>query len=164
MAEVSIVRLPSDECHWTLLMISQPWFRWWLGAVRQLSQGWPRLCRHMVSLGHNESMKWYSVHVWSANHKAWYIFTRVTSTYCWLLSCYILSCYFPKSIEWNLFNSLWPSDAIWRHRLGSTLAWVMACCLTAPSHYLNHCWLITSTVQWYSSEGNLIRYTSATNQ
>ena len=31
-------------------------------------------------------------------------------------------------------NSLWPSDTIWRHRSGSTLAQVMACCLTAPSH------------------------------
>ena len=27
-------------------------------------------------------------------------------------------------------NSLWPSDAIWRHRSQSTLAQVMACCLT----------------------------------
>ena len=34
-------------------------------------------------------------------------------------------------------NSLWPGDAIWRHRSGSTLAQVMACCLMAPSHYLN---------------------------
>ena len=30
------------------------------------------------------------------------------------------------------FSSLWPSDAIWRHWFGSTLAQVMACCLTAP--------------------------------
>ena len=45
--------------------------------------------------------------------------------------------------DWNcMFNSLWPSDAIWRHRSGSTLAQVMAGCLTAPSHYLNQCWLI----------------------
>ena len=41
-------------------------------------------------------------------------------------------------------NSLRPSDAIWRHRSGSTLAQVMACCLTAPSHYLNQCWLTIS--------------------
>ena len=34
-------------------------------------------------------------------------------------------------------NSLRPSDAIWRQRSGSTLVQVMACCLTAPSHYLN---------------------------
>ena len=44
----------------------------------------------------------------------------------------------------NHLNSLWPTDAIWRHRSGSTLAQVMACCLTAPSHYLNQCWLIIS--------------------
>ena len=37
-------------------------------------------------------------------------------------------------------NSLWPRDTIWRHRSGSALAQVMACCLTAPSHYLNQCW------------------------
>ena len=30
-----------------------------------------------------------------------------------------------------------PSDVIWWYRYGSTLAQVMACCLTAPSHYLN---------------------------
>ena len=47
----------------------------------------------------------------------------------------------------GLVNSLRPSDTIWRHRSGSTLVQVMACCLTAPSHYLNQCWLI-SEVQW----------------
>ena len=51
-------------------------------------------------------------------------------------------------------NSLWPSDAIWRHRSGSTLVQVMAWCLTAPSHYLNQCWLIISEVLWHSTEGN----------
>ena len=30
-------------------------------------------------------------------------------------------------------------------RSGSTLAQVMACCLTAPSHHLNLCWLIISS-------------------
>ena len=35
---------------------------------------------------------------------------------------------------------------IWRQRSGSTLAEVMACCLTAPSHYLNQCWLIISGI------------------
>ena len=48
------------------------------------------------------------------------------------------------------FNSLWLRDAIWRQRSGSTLAQVMACCLTAPSHYLNQCWLVISEVQWHS--------------
>ena len=30
----------------------------------------------------------------------------------------------------------------------------MACCLTAPSHYLNQCWLIISEVIWHSPENN----------
>ena len=51
----------------------------------------------------------------------------------------------PSHHRWLFnFNSLWPSDTIWRQRSGSTLAQVMACCLTAPSHYLNQCWLIIS--------------------
>ena len=33
----------------------------------------------------------------------------------------------------------------------------MACCLKAPSHYFNQCWLIISKVQWHSSEGNFTR-------
>ena len=49
-------------------------------------------------------------------------------------------------------NSLWPSDAIWRQGSGSTLAQVMACCLTAPSHYLNQCWLIICGVLHHSPE------------
>ena len=47
----------------------------------------------------------------------------------------------------RLIKSLWPSDGIWWHRTGSTLAHVMACCLTATSHYLNQCWFIVSEVQ-----------------
>ena len=59
----------------------------------------------------------------------------------------------------EIINSLWPSDTIWRHKSGSTLDQVMACCLTAPSHYLNQCWLIISKIQWHSSEYNFTRYT-----
>ena len=57
--------------------------------------------------------------------------------------------------------TLWPSDAIWRHRSGSTLAQVMACCLTAPSHYLNQCWLFINEVQWHTSDSNFTMDTSA---
>ena len=48
----------------------------------------------------------------------------------------------------------------WWHKYGSTLAQVMACCLTAPSHYLNQCRLIISKVQWHPSESNFTRDTS----
>ena len=61
-------------------------------------------------------------------------------------------------------NSLWPSDTIWRHKSGSTLAQVMASFLTAPSHYLNQCGLVISKVQWHSSECNFTRDTSAISQ
>ena len=47
--------------------------------------------------------------------------------------------------------------AIWRQRSGSTFAQVMACCLTAPSHYLNQCRLIISEVQWHSYQGNFTK-------
>ena len=49
-----------------------------------------------------------------------------------------------STIPWD--NSLWPCNAKWWHRSGSTLAQVMACCLTAPSHYLSQWWfsLLTS--------------------
>ena len=40
----------------------------------------------------------------------------------------------------------------------------MACCLTAPSHYLNQCSLITSKVLWHSSEDIIIRRFEDTNQ
>ena len=51
--------------------------------------------------------------------------------------------------------SLWTRDAIWLHRFGSTFAQGMACCLTAPSHYLNQYWLIISLVVWHTPDGNI---------
>ena len=50
-----------------------------------------------------------------------------------------------------LFNSLWPNYAIRRQGTESKLAQVMACCLMAPSQYLNQYWLIISKVLWHSS-------------
>ena len=63
----------------------------------------------------------------------------------------------------HLENSLGPSDAIWWHKSGSTLAQAMACCLMAPNHYLHQCWLITSMVQWQSPKGYFTLNTSAIN-
>ena len=64
----------------------------------------------------------------------------------------------------RIFDSLWPSDAIWWHRSRSALAEVMAGWLTAPGHYLNQCWLIISKVQWHSLEDIIIRRFEDTNQ
>ena len=63
----------------------------------------------------------------------------------------------PIKFRVNAFNSLWPSDTIWRQRVWSTLTQVMDCCLTAPSHYMNR------EVQWQSYEGNFTRDTSTIN-
>ena len=41
-------------------------------------------------------------------------------------------------------NSQWPNNAIWLHRSRSTLAQVMACCLTASNTRLGQCWLYPS--------------------
>ena len=49
------------------------------------------------------------------------------------------------------------NTSIWWHRFESTLAKIMACCLIAPGHYMNQCWLIISKVQWHLSEGNFTR-------
>ena len=57
------------------------------------------------------------------------------------------------------FNSLGPSDAIWRHKSLSTLALVMAWCLTAQSHYLNQCWVMIGEVLWHSPDSNLTENT-----
>ena len=58
MAEVSLVKLLSDERHRTLLMKSQHWFRQWLGAIRHQAITWasvdPDLYPHMASQGHSE--------------------------------------------------------------------------------------------------------------
>ena len=50
-------------------------------------------------------------------------------------------------IRLHCVNSLFPSE--W-NRSESTLIQVMACCLMAPSHYLNQFWLLTSKVLWHS--------------
>ena len=72
----------------------------------------------------------------------------------WVPGDEIFGCPTFKWVAKSWLNSLWPSDAIWWQGSRSTLVQVMACCLTAPSHYQNQCWLIITKVQWCSSEGN----------
>ena len=49
------------------------------------------------------------------------------------------------AVYWSV-NSLGPINAIWHWRSCLTRAQVMACCLTAPSHYLNQFWLLINRV------------------
>ena len=46
-------------------------------------------------------------------------------------------------------------------RTSDKLVQVMACCLMAPSHYLNHNWIIISEVKWHSLKGIITRDTLA---
>ena len=64
----------------------------------------------------------------------------------------------------NQINSMCLSDAIRRQVTESTLAQVMACCLTAPRHYMNQCWFIISKVIWHSPDGIMMRRSEDTNQ
>ena len=69
-------------------------------------------------------------------------------------------CVFWPSAWWRMqythqyVNTLWPCDAVWRHRSGPTLAQIMVCCLTTPSHYLNQCRLLISKFLWHSPKSN----------
>ena len=47
---------------------------------------------------------------------------------------------------------------------GSTLVQVMACCLAAPSHYMNQCWLVISGFQLHPCQDNFTTYNLSTNQ
>ena len=73
---------------------------------------------------------------------------------CILSTAWTFNKYLTESSFYCMFNSLRPSDAIWRQWSWTTLAQVMACCLTAPSHYLKQCWLIIRGVLWHTSESS----------
>ena len=115
--------------------------------------------RHIASLGHNELNGQCTYSGLDIKHLVYmpigisiekYILMARSITACYQ---YILFNWYSTTLAPGI-NSLMPSDAIWRQRTGSTLAQVMACCLTAPSHYLNQCWLIISKVLWLSCERN----------
>ena len=50
----------------------------------------------------------------------------------------------------DIFNSLWPNDAIWQHRSRSTLVQVMAWCLHAWRHQA----ITWTNVDWSSAKSN----------
>ena len=57
-------------------------------------------------------------------------------------------------LSWPV-KSLAPGEAIWRRRNWSTLVEVMACCLTATSHFRNICWLTINEIPWHWFQGNV---------
>ena len=74
----------------------------------------------------------------------------------WQDTIEICNCWATYDIRISCINSLWPNATIWIQSSVSTLVHVMACCLTAPSHYLKQCWLLINEVLWHSPKGNFI--------
>ena len=54
--------------------------------------------------------------------------------------------YYTKLTHWGLVTTYGAID------LGQHLAWVMACCLMAPSHYLNQCWLNIKNIKRHTAD------------
>ena len=82
----------------------------------------------------------------ACSNPAWWRHVNMRHWHCYVI---LVGCSRASTLArslYSLLNSLWPSYAIWRHRSESTLAEVMACCLTTPSHYLNQCWLAITKV------------------
>ena len=122
-----------------------------------LSQCWPR------SLSPYDVIRpqWVKKKQWADFRSPWVLFPECQKKIFMHLVCYVMLDFKKQMIAetygiwyWP-FNWLWPNDTIWQHRSGSTLAQVMACGLTAPSHYLNQYWLPISKVMWHSTESNL---------
>ena len=100
------------------------------------------------------------------DHRSWSTWLAQVMTWCLIApSCNLKQCLLiiSETIKGYGLTQLWPIDAIWQYRTGSTLAQVMAWCRQATSHYLNQYWLITSKDHWQSCGGNFIRNTSTIN-
>ena len=88
----------------------------------------------------------YQYVLWIVTHEKWLYVCHI----CMCVDLYVCVRYSACITMCAIIYSLWPGDAIWRHISGSTSAQVMACCLAAPIHYLNQCWLIIIEVLWHS--------------
>ena len=178
------VKLFSYECHRDIMSTVVQVMAWChQAASHYLSLWWPSLYRHMVSLAHNELthiVAWWrqmasqnlvimGFVTWAApSHypkqsfstgsylrtKLHGIWVKITKFNFQKIHLKMLSAkLWPFCSALNT-NSLWPINTIWQQKSGSTLAQ----CLTAISHYLNHCWLNVGDIVWYVPEGNCIGY------
>ena len=97
--------------------------------------------------------------LWVKKMTTWYI----SGVHLLLLSC-MESFFFTTVFElWiiNAFNSLRPGGTICRRRFLSTLSLLSVCCLTAPSHNMNPCclitnWTIKNSLQWNSNQNTIM--------
>ena len=128
--------------------LSQEWRCGWSNADRRCSN-YIWVINNFISYQGAAYNRGLTVHVFSPSLRIWLMSCRVFCCrppvrLCSLNTTWKVELTYGKfnNVKWNsTLNSLWPSDVIWRQGSRSTLAQVMACCLTAPSHYLNQCWL-----------------------
>ena len=158
---------------------------WWLEISNRLEilgvliGQVPKVFEHLIpdSLGSILGMIRRLIGYWNGP-KGWfqyrYVFLAVYRFVLWgirLSNTHLISMMvFPIMVRKDLhINSLWPSDAKNHQRSWSTLVQLMACCLKAPSHYLNQCWHTINEILWHSFKGNIYltkysRYWSPTLQ
>ena len=131
-------------------------FRWALFKPITVIDGWDTCCeialrRMSLDLTDDKSTL-VQVMAWCRQAASYYL------SQCWPWSL------LPYGVARPLWvNSYWPGNDTWHQRSWLTLIQVMACCLMAPSHYLNHCWLLVRGVQWHSPEDSFIRSTDELN-
>ena len=129
-----------------------------LFSVNSMWQSWC-LCL-ITSNGYETLLIW--VHIWTLHP---YVTSKYITLCCFkLIQMHDFGYQRGNSHLAHYTHLLWPGDAIWRHGTRSTLAQVMACCLTAPSHHLNQCWLIIGVVPRHPSQGIILRRCEDTNQ
>ena len=119
-----VLKDPTDNMSWSVQVMA-----WLLKGNKPFYQSMLTKCYYaqMGSLGHNELT---SNTVWL------YLSDKRTNTQ-WetmLTHCGLVTPY--------------GDTGLGQHRSWSTLAQEMACCLTAPSHYLNKCWLFLHARPW----------------
>ena len=123
------------------------WLRWELGIVTRSYHDriWGRVWQNQVS------------RAGTSNYIPQILWDVITCPCPWYLLLTQKSIYI---IRITFINPLGPSDAIWRRRSWSTRVQVLACCLPAPSQYLNQCWLMISEwMLWHSPGGNFTENT-----
>ena len=121
--EYQKIIITSDECHRTLLMMSQHWFRQWPGADRQQAITWANVdsdrCCLMASLGHNE----------------------LTGVLAWCLPI-PGSFYLQMLTEFRTMTRNYIHSSIWDVTTYAYL--IINSCLAKPSLKLGHMWVIAS--------------------
>ena len=153
----------------TITMMHRPFMRVWSLCAWALTHS-----RQVMSFGMGELC-----HHWFSWIKC--LITSLVPRYYW----FIISWIYRNKLQWNLYrntklfchenifeiaickiatilfkplcvNSLWPGDTIWWQR-SDICSGNHSGSLTAPSHYLNQCWLIMKDILWYSSKSYITR-------